>query len=185
MVALIFALVLGGALLVMCVTIYNNLIGLSKQVDRAWANIDVILKQRNDEITSLIQVVEQFANYEKKVIDQLSNARTRYGSAHSVEEKIQASQEMSVALKGVFAIGENYPDLKSSDSFKQLQSRVSGLEETLADRREGYNESVTNYNTRILHVPDVFFSGILGYREKPLFRVTEAEKEKPSLRMNL
>ena len=92
MIALVFALVLGGAILIMAMTIYNNLIGLSKQVDRAWANIDVILKQLNDEISSLIQVVEQFANYEKKVIDQLSAARANYGRANNVEEKIQASQ---------------------------------------------------------------------------------------------
>lgn len=185
MVALVFICVLGGAILIMAMTIYNNLIGLSKQTDRAWANIDVILKQRNDEISSLIQVVEQFANYEKKLIEQLSTARSNYGRAANVEDKIQASQEMSLALKGVFAIGENYPELRSSDSFKQLQSRISSLEDTLSDRREGYNESVTNYNTRILHVPDVFFAGFLGYREKPLFRVADSEKEKPSLRMNL
>jgi LemA protein len=185
MIALVFVLVLGGAILIMAMTIYNNLIGLSKQVDRAWANIDVILKQRNDEISSLIQVVEQFANYEKKVIDQLSAARANYGRANNIEDKIQASQEMSLALKGVFAIGENYPELRSSESFKQLQSRISTIEESLSDRREGYNETVTNYNTRILHIPDVFFAGFLGYREKPLFRVSEVEKEKPSLKMNL
>ena len=91
---LIFFVVIAGVLFIMGVTVYNNLIGLSKQTDRAWSNIDVILKQRNDEISSLIQVVEQFAGYEKKIIDQLSQARQHYGQASSVNEKIQASQEI-------------------------------------------------------------------------------------------
>ena len=105
--------------------------------------------------------------------------------ARSVEDKIEASQEMSLALKGVFAIGEGYPELKSSENFRQLQTRISSLEDTLADRRETYNECVTHYNTRILHIPDVFFAGMLGYRQRPLYQITESEKQMPSLKMNL
>jgi LemA protein len=102
-----------------------------------------------------------------------------------VEEKIKSSQEMSLALSGVLAIGEAYPELKANQNFINLQSRVSSLETTLSDRRETYNEVVTNFNTRLEQFPDVLAARILGYQEQMLFKVDEAEKIKPSLKMDL
>lgn len=165
--------------------IYNGLISLRNQLERAWANIDVILKQRYDETAQLIQVVEQFASYEAGVIEKLVQARTQYGQANSVEDKIKASGEMSLALKGVMAIGEAYPDLKSSQSFMQLQTRISQLESTIADRRETYNEVVANFNTRIDQFPDVFAARFLNYQRQTMFKSTEQEKSMPSVKMNL
>lgn len=182
---LIGAVVIGAIILFMAMNIYNGLVALKNQVERSWANIDVILKQRFDEIPQLIKVVEQFANYERGTIDRLVAARQKYGSAQEVDQKIEASKEMSVALRGVFAIGENYPELKSNANFLQLQSRVSQLEETLADRREHYNESVTNLNTRIAQIPDAIFAGMLGYRPHAHFSVANEEKVRPELNMNL
>ena len=165
--------------------IYNGLISLRNQLERAWANIDVILKQRYDETAQLIQVVEQFASYEASVIEKLVQARTHYGQAQSVEDKIKASGEMSLALKGVMAIGEAYPDLKSSQSFVQLQTRISQLESTIADRRETYNEVVANFNTRIDQFPDVFAARFLNYQRQTMFKASEQEKTMPSVKMNL
>ena len=165
--------------------VYNGLVSLKNQVDRAWANIDVILKQRFDEIPQLIQVLEQFVQYERGTIDRLVEARSHYGSAQGVDQKIQASKEMSVALRGVFAIGENYPELKSNQNFVQLQNRVSTLEDSIADRRETYNEAVTNFNTRLAQIPDVFFARLLGYQDKMLYQVSESEKTRPNLQMNI
>src|SRR3954462_7692461 len=105
-VASVFLFVLVGYLFFTGVSIYNGLISLRAQVERAWSNIDVILKQRFDEIPQLVQVVEQYATYESGVLKQITDARTRYGSAQTVGEKIQASTDMSMALKGIFAIGE-------------------------------------------------------------------------------
>jgi LemA protein len=165
--------------------IYNGLVSLKNQVQRAWANIDVILKQRFDEIPQLIQVIEQYANYEAGILQKLAEARSKYGAARSVDDKIKSSQEMSIALAGVVAIGEAYPELKANQNFVNLQSRVSGLESSLADRRETYNEAVTNFNTRLEQFPDVIAARILNYKEQSLFQVEEHEKQAPSLKMNL
>lgn len=182
---LVVLLVLFFALCAIGIGIYNGLVSLRQQVDRAWANIDVILKQRFDEIPQIVQVLEQFVAYEKGVINNLVEARKHYGSAQSTDEKMKASGEMTMALRGVFAIGEGYPELKSNQNFLQLQGRVTALEESLSDRREQYNEVVTNFNTRLEQIPDVFFARILGYTGRQLFQVSEAEKARPSLKLNL
>lgn len=184
-IALIFFVVLGVSLLVMGIGIYNALIALRNQVDRAWANIDVILKQRFDEIPQLVQVVEQYAQFEKAQIAAVTTARTRYGSAQSMDQKVVAAQEMTLALRGVMAIGEAYPELKANQNFIQLQGRVSQLENDISDRREVFNEAVTNLNTRIQQFPDVIFAGMLGYKSLRLFEVAASDKLVPSLKMNL
>ena len=182
---MIFMAIVGVAFFAMIIKVYNGLVALNKQVDRSWANIDVILQQRFEEIGSLIKVIEQFTQYEKSVIDSLVEARTRYGRAQSVGDKIEASNGLAVALEGVFAIGENYPELKSSNNFMELQKRISSLEDSIADRREHYNDTVTNFNTRIHQIPDGIFAGFMGYRDKPLYKVEEKFKQAPSLDMNL
>lgn len=164
---------------------YNSLIALKNQTERSWANIDVLLKQRFDEIPQLIEVINQYVQHEKNIIHAVTEARTKYGNAQSNDQKIEASKDLSLALKGIFSIGESYPELKSNEQFVQLQTRVSELENQLSDRREHFNESITNYNTRILQIPDVFFARLLGYQEKNLFSVLESEKIKPSLKVKL
>lgn len=185
----LFILAFGAAvllgLIVLFISIYNGLVSLRNQVERAWSNIDVILRQRYDEIPQLIQVVEQYAGFETGVLKELVEARTRYGSAHSVSEKIQASQGISLALRGVMAIGEGYPDLKSNQNFIQLQTRVSSLESSIADRRESYNESVANFNSRIEQFPDIFAARILNYQRRELFQALAQERSAPSLKMNI
>jgi len=185
----LFILVFGAAVLlglvIMFINIYNGLVSLRNQVERAWSNIDVILKQRYDEIPQLIQVIEQYAGYEVGVLKELITARTHYGSAQSVSEKIHASQEISLALRGVMAIGEGYPDLKANQNFIQLQTRVSQLESSIADRRESYNESVANFNSRIEQFPDVFAAQMLQYKRRELFQAQEQERSAPSLKMNI
>lgn len=182
---IIFVLVVCFAAATMIVNIYNGLVRLRNQLERAWANIDVILKQRHDEIPQLVQVIEQYAGYEAGILKQLAAARSHYGQANTVSEKIKASSEMSFALKGIAAIGEAYPELKANQNFTQLQSRVSGLESTLADRRETYNEVVSNFNTRLEQFPDVFAARLLNYQRQDMFQVADTEKVAPSLKMNL
>lgn len=182
---LVFVVIVGIVLCAMGINVYNGLISLRNQLERAWSNIDVILKQRYDEIPQLIQVIEQYAGYEAGLLEKLAEARRHYGEASSVSDKIKASQEMSFALKGVIAIGEAYPELKTNQNFIQLQSRVSQLEGTIADRRELYNEAVTNFNTRIDQFPDVFVANLLNYKRQEFFKVEEAEKVAPSLKMDM
>ena len=179
-----FSAILLG-LVFMSVNIYNGLVSLKKQVERAWSNIDVILKQRFDEIPQLVQVIEQYAGYESSVLKNLSEARKSYGQTQNIHDKIEASQAMTVALKGIAAIGESYPELKSNQNFVQLQERISSLESTVADRREIYNESVTNFNTRIEQIPDVFVARFLNYKSFELYQVDPSEKARPNLKMNI
>lgn len=181
----VFGVIIVGAVAVMAISIYNGLVSLRNQIDRSWANIDVILKQRHDEIPNLISVCEQFAGYERATLDRLVKARAHYGTATSMDDKIKASGEVTKALTGIFALGEAYPQLKSSDNFIQLQNRISQLEDSIADRREHFNETVTNYNTRILQFPDLFFANMLGYRAHELFKVESHERVAPSVKMKL
>ncbi len=185
MIFLIFLAVVAMALIFLGIGIYNNLVSLANQVSRAWSNIDVVLKQRFDEIGQLIQVVEQYVGHEKAMIQKVLDARAHYGTASSISEKIGASQEMSRALKGVFALGEAYPDLRSNESFVALQQRISALENQISDRRELYNDAATNFNTRIVQIPDVLFANMLGFKGHLLFRADASEIVKPKLKMNL
>lgn len=177
--------VLSAAVFFMFINIYNNLVSLRKQVDRSWANIDVILKQRHDEIPNLVSVCEQFAGYERATLDRLMQARERYGQAGSLGEKVKAANEVSGFLGSILALGEAYPELKSSEHFHQLQTRISKLEDNIADRREHFNETVTNYNTRIHQIPDLFFARVLNYGELELYKVQEADKKAPRIKMKL
>jgi LemA protein len=182
---LIFTMILFVGFGVMGLTIYNGLIRLRNQIDRAWANIDVILKQRYEEIPQLIQVAEQYAGHENGLLQTLAMARTTYGQAASVDDKINASQKISVAFRGVVGLGEAYPDLKANHNFMQLQGRISQLENTIADRREVYNEAVTNFNTRIQQFPDALAARYLNFQRQNLYHVENSSKVMPSLKMNL
>ena len=159
------------------ITIYNGLISLKENIKKSWSNIDVILKQRHDELPKLISVCESYAEFEKGILDRLMKAREKYFKASGVTKKSEASNEVTAALQGIFALAESYPDLKANKNFMQLQDRISHLEETLADRREFYNDSVNNYNIRIKQIPDVLVAGMLSYQDEEMFKVSEKERQ--------
>ena len=158
-------------------TVYNGLIQVKENIKKSWANIDVLLMQRSDEIPKLIKVLKSFVKYEKKMFDNILDARTNYLGANSVSEKADADNQMSEALKSVFALSEAYPELGSNDNFLKLQERISGLENEIADRRELYNESVNNYNIRIQSLPDMFIANTLGLPQEVMFKVDENKKK--------
>ncbi|MFQ5443192.1 MAG: LemA family protein [Nitrospinales bacterium] len=156
--------------------IYNGLVSLKENIKKAWANIDVILKQRHDELPKLISVCESYAEFEKGILNRLMEAREKYLRAGSVGKKAEASGEISMGLRDLFALAENYPDLKSNNNFMDLQKRISHLEESLADRREFYNDSVNNYNIRIQQIPDVLVAGFMNLRQAEMFKITVEER---------
>ena len=158
-------------------TVYNGLIQVKENIKKSWANIDVLLMQRSDEIPKLIKVLKSFVKHEKKMFDNILDARTSYLGANSVSEKADADNQMSEALKSVFALSEAYPELGSNDNFLKLQERISGLENEIADRRELYNESVNNYNIRIQSLPDMFIANTLGLPQEVMFKVDENKKK--------
>jgi LemA protein len=167
----------GIGVLAYFVSIFNGLVRLRKNIDKSWANIDVLLKQRHDELPKLIEVCKGYMKYEKGILQQLTELRTQWMSVNTLSDKANVSNMISDALKSLFADAENYPNLKANESFLQLQNRISGLETELADRREFYNDSVTSYNTRIQSIPDMWVAGMLHYQSIDLFKVTEEEKK--------
>jgi LemA protein len=159
------------------VSIYNGLIRLKNNIEKAWSNIDVLLKQRHDELPKLIDTVKGYMKHEQETLQQLTEARTAFMDAESVKEKAAANNQVESALKSIFAVAEDYPDLKAQESFQQLQERISGLENEIADRREFYNDAVNQYNIRIHSIPDVIVASMLNYQDRELFEVSEADKE--------
>jgi LemA protein len=159
------------------VAIYNGLIQISRNIDKAWANIDVLLKQRHDEIPKLISVCEGYMKYERETLEKITAARTACIQAKSVGESAQKEGELSGLLKTLFAVAENYPDLKANQNFLQLQQRVSYLESQIADRREFYNDSVNTYNIRIHQIPDMWVARSLNMNPKEFFKIAEEERK--------
>ena len=178
-VGLIVLIVVGLVVVILVgyfISIYNSLIRLKNNIAKAWSNIDVLLKQRHDELSKLLKTVKGYMEYEKDVLTKVTEARTTFLSAQTVGDKAKADNVMTGALKSLFAVAENYPDLKANTSFLQFQDRISELENQIADRREFYNDSVNTFNIRIEQIPDVFIARALGYTAKELFQVAEADK---------
>jgi LemA protein len=121
--------------------------------------------------------VKGYARFERKVLTEVVKARTAFMSAKTLPERAKASDMISGALKSLFAVAENYPQLKANENFKQLQDRISGIENEIADRREFYNDSVNTYNIRIQQIPDRFIAGMLGYKPEELFKAAEEDKK--------
>ena len=158
-------------------TVYNGLVQVRENIKKSWANIDVLLMQRSDEIPKLIKTVKAFATHEKEMFDSVIAAREKYLGASSVGEKADADNMLSGALKSVFALSEAYPELRSNENFIQFQNRISDLENEIADRREFYNESVNNYNIRIQSLPDVWIAVSMGLQQEEMFEVPVEKKE--------
>lgn len=157
--------------------IYNGLVRLRNDIDRAWANIDVLLKQRHDEIPNLVATVKGYMQHEQQTLLAVTQARAAAMSATTVTEKAQADFVLTGALRGLFAVAENYPQLKASDNFLQLQKRISELEERIADRREFFNDDVNTYNTRIQTIPDALVASFLSLKPREMFKVSDEERQ--------
>lgn len=159
------------------ITIFNGLVSLKNNIKKALANIDVLLKQRAEELPKLVDTVKGYMKHEKDLLTDITKARTQFLNAKTLPEKAAADNILTGAIKSLFAVAENYPQLKANENFKHLQERISGIENELADRREFYNDSVNTYNIRIQSIPDMFVARILGYTQEELFKATEEEKK--------
>jgi LemA protein len=159
------------------ISVYNGLVLLKNNIEKAWSNIDVLLKQRHDELAKLLETVKGYMKYEERVLKEVTEARTAFMNAQSVPDKARADSIMAGALKSLFAVAENYPELKANQSFVAFQGRISALESQIADRREFYNDSVNTFNIRIAQIPDLFVARMLGYQRRDLFEVAEADKK--------
>ena len=171
--AFLFAIV-GVAVYV--VMIFNGLIALKNDVAKAWANIDILLKQRHDELPNLVEVCKGYMNHERETLEKITQARSQYQQAVSVDQKAQADQSAIVALRGLFAVAENYPQLKANENFLKLQNRITELENEIADRREFYNDCATALNIRMQQMPDTFVASFMSLKPVSMLKVEESDK---------
>jgi len=158
------------------VILYNELVRLRNDNDRAWANIDVLLKQRHDEIPNLVETVKGYMQHEQQTLVAVTQARAASMNAASVRQKAQADLMMTGALRGLFAVAENYPQLRANENFLKLQNRISELEERIADRREFFNDDVNTYNTRIGQIPAVFVASFMNLKPRDMFKVSDEDR---------
>lgn len=179
MLAALIVLFVMVALLGYLVGIYNELVRVSAAVRLAWSNIDVLLVQRHDELPKLVEVCKQYMQYERDTLERVMKARAGVATARSsgdVNSVGAAESQLRTGLSGLYAVAERYPDLKANDAFRQLQSRISGLETAIADRREAYNDSVNANNVRIQAFPDVLIAGLGNFPPAKLLQFQADEK---------
>ena len=165
--------------LVYGVLTYNGLVQLKHNIAKAWANIDVLLKQRHDELPKLVEVCRQYKQFEQETLARVTEARARVAKAREARDvpALGAAENLLRAgLWQIFAVAEAYPELKANEHFMQLQTRITALENSIADRREWYNESVNLHNVRIEQFPDLIIARMFSYSEQPLLQFSVTEK---------
>jgi len=159
--------------------IYNGLVNLRENVKVAWANIDVLLKQRHDELPKLVETCKRYMQFEQDTLEKVMRARASVSQASdsgNVAAVGAAEQQLRVGVGRLFAVAENYPQLKTDETFKQLQGRITALEESIADRRELYNDQVNLNNIRVKVFPDVMIAQRFGFLPAQLLEFTGEEK---------
>jgi LemA protein len=174
---LIAILVVAGVLILWAIALFNGLIKLRNRVDEAWSDIDVQLKRRYDLIPNLIETVKGFAKQESGVLESVTEARTRAMGASDPKDQIEAENMLSGTLKTLFAVSENYPDLKSNENFLELQRELSDTENKIQASRRFYNGNVRDFNTKIQTFPNNMIAGTLSFKERDFFEAGEEEKK--------
>jgi LemA protein len=175
--SIIFWVVVAG-LAFYIINIYNHLVRIKHNVSKAWSNIDVLLKQRHDEIPKLVETCKQYMKFEKETLEKVMQARSQVSSARQSQDMASlgpAEGMLRMGLGNLFAVAEAYPELKANENFQHLQGRISGLESAIADRREFYNESVNINNTRIEQFPDIIVARLLNFTERDLLEFEQQE----------
>ncbi len=162
------------------IMLYNRLVDIKHAVSQAWANIDILLKQRHDELPKLVETCKQYMGFEQETLKQVIAARSQVATAReagNVGALGSAENKLRVGLGNLFAVVEDYPELKASEKFQHLQARITGLENSIADRREYYNEAVRINNVRIEQFPDVLIARWFGFTARDLLVFSDAEKQ--------
>ena len=166
---------------VLGVVFYNRLVGLNNQVKNAWRQIDVQLKRRHDLIPNLVEVVKDYMSYEQETLQKVIQARNQAVSAHNPEEAIAAEGVLGGALGKLFALMENYPDLKANENVARLMEELSATENRISFSRQFYNDSVMALNNGVQSFPSNVIAGMFGFREATYFEVPETETAVPKV----
>jgi len=175
-------LVLGFAGVV--IGMYNALITVRNNVQKAWKNIDVVLQQRHDELLKLIEACKAYMKHEWDLLNKLTELRTGYAMAKEIDEKVKTENALNQLLGKLTMVWEQYPDLKASQNFLQVQGRVSAVESKIADYREAFNDAVNIYNIQIERLPDVFLAKMLSYQRHAFLEVPEEKKQDVKMKLS-
>jgi LemA protein len=177
MTPLFIILIIIAALILIVIIYFNSMVRLRNQVRNSFSQIDVQLKRRNDLIPNLVETVKGYAKHEKGVLEEVTKARSAVMSATTQADRAKASNALSGTLKSLFAVAENYPQLKANENFMQLQEELSGTESKIAYSRQFYNDTVLGYNTRIQTFPGNIFASMMNFKEEQLFQASEDERK--------
>ena len=161
---------------------YNSLVGSRNRVRNAWSQIDVQLKKRADLVPNLVETVKGYAKHERAVFENVAKARAALMQAGTVAEKAKANNMLTQALKSLFAVAENYPQLRAAENFKLLQEQLESLESKIAYARQYYNDAVLDYNNRIQMFPTNIFAAMFHFKPAEYFEIAEAEREAPKVK---
>jgi LemA protein len=162
---------------VVLVSMYNSLVQLRVRCDSAWSDIDVQLKRRHDLIPNLVETVKGYAAHEKGTFENIAKFRSQAMQATTPNDKAVAENQLTGALKSLFAVAENYPELKASEEFTQLQNSLSQTEDTIQNARRYYNAVVRDLNTKVQSFPTNLLAGMFGFTQRQFFETTEADRE--------
>jgi LemA protein len=174
--ALVVLAVVAGFLLV---TTYNAIVAARLRIAKAWANVDVALKQRHDQLPNLVTAVRGVMALEQDTFERVAELRAAYSDRDPIPRQAATSEATSAAVRSLFAVVESYPELRSAENVRALQDEISRLEDVIADRRELYNDQVFRYNTRIGQVPARLVAGPFGWIPAPFFKADEEERARP------
>jgi LemA protein len=158
---------------------YNAVVDLRLRIDKAWSNIDVALKQRFDQLPNLVEAVRGVMAWEQDVLTEVAAARAAYSPAAPIPDQAATSAATTAAVRSLFAVVERYPEVKSAANVMALQEEIERLESMIADRRELYNDQVYRYNARIAQFPAVMLALLLGWKSRPFFEASEADRTRP------
>jgi len=182
MIATIWILIIIAAILIIIFfTYYNKFVRLSHQIDNSLAQISVQLRKRSDLIPNLLASVKGYMKHERAAIKEVTDARKALVSASGIENKMKAGNKLQSALKSIFAIAENYPDLKANTNFLQLQQELSSIEDKVAYARQFYNDGIMSYNVMTNMVPGKWFASIYGFKKREYLKIQEAAKAVPKI----
>lgn len=171
-------LIIFAVIIIYVVLTYNSLVAIKNNVSKAWSNIDVLLKQRHEELPKLIDTCKQYMQHEQQTLEKIMQARAGVDTARQSHDALGLSAAETLlqgSMGGLYAVVENYPDLKADQSFKALQNRITGLENAITDRREFYNDSVNVNNVRIAQFPALIVAKLFGFNPQDLLSFSPAE----------
>jgi len=168
-------------LAIIFISYYNKFITLDNRIKNSLAQIDVQLKKRADLVPSLVKVVKSFAKHEKSIMTEVTNARIQMLKGKNIQEKVKAGDKLQDALKSIFAIAENYPQLNSNKNFLHLQQELSAIEDKVAYARQYYNDSILGYDNATQKFPGVFFFKLYGKQKKEYLKIPETSRKMPDI----